>query len=105
MKKAIFITVGVLAVGTLAFILYKHAVAPTFTVSMYNPIDGTGQFTWGGASGSLSGNSAYSAGFGWTGLITAVNPSDLSKGWTLTVNKNGKLYKTMTIAASGPYSI
>jgi hypothetical protein len=92
------VMIGVLVTATIVggYFIYKSSTPPTLTVRQWDGEKKIAQVEFGSASFSTEGNAGFSAGHGW---------SIDNKGNDLTVYKNGKVYKTVTVTATGPIKL
>jgi hypothetical protein len=97
MQTGLKIVLGVGVIGAGIYVAMKHTKAPTLTVYTLNPIDGTGTFKWGKASGGIGTGTAV-AGWGWTGGFINFVPGT---GWSFQVFKNGTSKGTYPVTMVG----
>lgn len=95
------IAIGLGVAGTLGYVYYRYSVAPVMAIYILNPLDGSGQFSWGSSSGSI-GPGTVIAGWGWSASFAGFTPG---QGWSVMVFKNGALYRQMTINSVGTINI
>lgn len=102
MKKGIIVGGGIIAIGSIAYVIYKRSVPPHLTIRTFSPTTMEGTFEWGRSFGTLQGNGGFSAGWGWEAQVT---PDATKQQYKMDITKNGKPYSSVTITDAGIYKI